>query len=460
MFIILSISLHCGFNLSEELCTQIFLHSQLSWADMMPGKPNRFFKIILTNVGSHTKLQLPREFLRIFSKNLKDSIMLNVPGGLEWPVDLERQKAKVWLQNGWPKFADCYSISFGYLLVFEYMGDSKFQVFIFDPSSLEIDYPLASNDKPDAVKSAQVKRRLIDIDESETSDNSSSSDDSSSSDYAVRYCKKKKAKSTSSEESANLGLEKAPTEVQKDRATAVANAFKSKNPFFVHAMKASHIVGGGWPNVYIPKTFKDAYKKWQSNEKLILDVEGNSWIVSCNLNLNCRQCRISRGWTIFARENSLVVGDVCVFELINRSSKRFKVFISRAAKETNDEGNKRLARVRSEAERARVLESVEAYKPNRPFFTVKVHRCYLYGGSMTVPMDFINKYITRGSCSIDLQLPDGKVWSVKCYIRDKCAKFSAGWKNFSIENKLAAGDICGFELVNKSLLKVAIFRVG
>ncbi|WOG84933.1 hypothetical protein DCAR_0104118 [Daucus carota subsp. sativus] len=299
----------------------------------MPGKPNRFFKIILTNVGSHTKLQLPREFLRIFSKNLKDSIMLNVPGGLEWPVDLERQKAKVWLQNGWPKFADCYSISFGYLLVFEYMGDSKFQVFIFDPSSLEIDYPLASNDKPDAVKSAQVKRRLIDIDESETSDNSSSSDDSSSSDYAVRYCKKKKAKSTSSEESANLGLEK-------------------------------------------------------------------------------------------------------------------------------DEGNKRLARVRSEAERARVLESVEAYKPNRPFFTVKVHRCYLYGGSMTVPMDFINKYITRGSCSIDLQLPDGKVWSVKCYIRDKCAKFSAGWKNFSIENKLAAGDICGFELVNKSLLKVAIFRVG
>lgn len=37
--------------------------------------------------------------------------------------------------------------------------------------------------------------------------------------------------------------------MQEDRATAVANAFKSKNPFFVHAMKASHIVGGGWPNV-------------------------------------------------------------------------------------------------------------------------------------------------------------------------------------------------------------------
>nr|XP_017256890.1 PREDICTED: B3 domain-containing transcription factor VRN1-like [Daucus carota subsp. sativus] len=412
----------------------------------MPQKSTRFFKIILTSVGSHTNLLFPKEFLRIFGQNLKDSIMLNV-SGLEWSIDLKRHRGKVWLLTGWPKFADFYSISFGYLLVFEYKGDSKFQVLIFDPSASEIDYSLARKDKPGSVKSAQVKVRQIDI------------DDSSSSDDLIRPCKKTKAE-PSSEASPKLGQEKAKeaSKVDKDRALAVANAFKSKNVSFIHVMKESHMVGGGWPNVYIPKSFKEAYT-WQSNQKLILVVEGRSWVVFCNMNSKCNQCRISRGWTIFAGDNSLRVGDVCVFELISSSSKKFKVFISRASKETNCEENERLPRVRSEADKARVLQSLKAYKPNRPFFSVEVHRSYLYGGSMTVPLDFIESNITKDSCRVVLQLPDGRVWSVKCYINKKCAKFSAGWKNFATENNLAAGDFCVFELVKERLLNVVIFRV-
>lgn len=77
----------------------------------------------------------------------------------------------------------------------------------------------------------------------------------------------------------------------------------------------------------------------------------------------------------------------------------------------------------------------------------------------TVPLDFIESNITKDSCRVVLQLPDGRVWSVKCYINKKCAKFSAGWKNFATENNLAAGDFCVFELVKERLLNVVIFRV-
>lgn len=42
---------------------------------------------------------------------------------------------------------------------------------------------------------------------------------------------------------------KAAKKAVKDRALALAKAYKSKNPFFIHPMKKSHIVGGGWPNV-------------------------------------------------------------------------------------------------------------------------------------------------------------------------------------------------------------------
>lgn len=419
----------------------------------MPGKSNSFFKIILTDVGPHTKLLFPEKFSRIFGKKLKDSVSLNTPSGSQWSVDLKRHKGKVWLQNGWPEFAKFYSIRFAYLLVFEYKGDSNFQVLIFEPSALEIDYPVAGSDRLNFVKSSQAKKRFLEIDDSSSSE---------SPDDVVRPCKKTRTNAPSTEASSKLRQEKAKAakKVAKDRALALANAFKSKNPFFVHVMKESHIVGGGWPNVYIPKTFKEAHENWESNDQAILHVADESWVVFCNVNLKCNQCRISRGWTIFARDNSLDVGDVCVFELINRSRKLFKVFIYRAAKETNCAENEILPAGRSDADKARVLESVKAFKSKHPNFTVEVKNSYLYGGSITVPVEFISRHITKDSCCVNLQLPDGEVWPVKCYINKKCAKFSAGWKNFSRENNLAAGDICGFELVKQRLFKVVIFRVN
>ncbi|XP_074335931.1 B3 domain-containing transcription factor VRN1-like [Apium graveolens] len=401
-----------------------------SGSSNMPGTSLCFFKIILKDVGSHTELMIPEKVLRVLGEDLKDSVSLNAPSGSQWLVNLKRHEGKVWLQNGWPEFANFYSIGFGYLLVFEYKGDAKFQVLIFHPSSLEIDYPLAASDRPS------------------TSENERVIDSSSSGDVFRPY--------NSTEASTKLRQEKAKDQVNKDRALSLEKSFKSKNPFFVHLMKESHIVGGGWPNVYIPKNFKEAHNNWKDKDQVILQVEGESWVVYCNLNQQCNQCRISRGWTIFARDNSLGVGDVCLFELINRSKKLFQVFIYRAAKGPEFEN---LPRVRSKADKARVLESVNAFEPEQPHFSVEVKNSYLYGGSITVPVQFVHKHITKDNCDVILQLPDGRVWSVKCYIKEKCAKFSAGWKNFSKENNLAAGDFCGFELVNQRLLKVVIFRL-
>ncbi|KAK1373711.1 B3 DNA-binding domain protein [Heracleum sosnowskyi] len=106
-----------------------------------PAKSFRFFKIVLTDIDSHSKLMIPRKFVKIFGKNMDNRIHLSAPSGSVWSVDLEKQKDEVWMQNGWPEFAKFYSISFGYLLVFEYKGDAKFEVLIFDPIAVEIDYP-------------------------------------------------------------------------------------------------------------------------------------------------------------------------------------------------------------------------------------------------------------------------------------------------------------------------------
>ncbi|KAK1369126.1 hypothetical protein POM88_035218 [Heracleum sosnowskyi] len=53
---------------------------------------------------------VPIKFSDVHENDLSDRVFLKTPSGLVWPVDLERRVNRVWLQNGWPEFANHYSI--------------------------------------------------------------------------------------------------------------------------------------------------------------------------------------------------------------------------------------------------------------------------------------------------------------------------------------------------------------
>ena len=57
-------------------------------------------------------------------------------------VEFIQSNGEILLQKGWKEFKERYSIGFGHLLVFEYDGNSQFDVVIFDTSASEINYPL------------------------------------------------------------------------------------------------------------------------------------------------------------------------------------------------------------------------------------------------------------------------------------------------------------------------------
>lgn len=81
--------------------------------------------------------------MKNYGIDLTDIVYLNIPTGKIWKVKLVKEKnTRVWLQNGWPKFVEFYSISHGYALMFRYTGSLRFNVHIFDMSASEIDYPL------------------------------------------------------------------------------------------------------------------------------------------------------------------------------------------------------------------------------------------------------------------------------------------------------------------------------
>ncbi|XP_017253443.1 B3 domain-containing transcription factor VRN1-like [Daucus carota subsp. sativus] len=295
---------------------------------------NPFFKINMRpSYVDGRCLMIPRKFVSLY-KNLTDRISLKAPSGLIWSIDLERNSDEICLRNGWLEFAKFYSISFGHMLVFEYQGDSKFLVRIFDPSASEIDYPLATTKIPNSVKSrSKVKKTVIDIDDTTSSEmiRPSKKIRASSAPIAARNTgpKLQHKKAMENDEPAPASKE------DKDRALASAKAFRSKNPFFIHAMKPIYVYENG-SGVYIPKTFKEAYKKWKYQNQILLEAEGRIWPVTCSLYSHCNQCRIRQGWAQFARDNSLKAGDVCVFELINPSTKLLQVLIFRATKEAEN----------------------------------------------------------------------------------------------------------------------------
>ncbi|PON54059.1 B3 DNA binding domain containing protein, partial [Parasponia andersonii] len=59
-------------------------------------------------------------------------------------MGLTEQDNKIWFEKGWPDFAKHYALKKGSMLIFGYEGNSEFHAFIFDASTVEIDYPSVS----------------------------------------------------------------------------------------------------------------------------------------------------------------------------------------------------------------------------------------------------------------------------------------------------------------------------
>lgn len=69
--------------------------------------------------------------------DLSHSSVLKGPSGNEWEVQIIKTKEDVLFSNGWEKFVKDHGIKEGCFLVFRYVGDSSFEVSIFNNSGCE-----------------------------------------------------------------------------------------------------------------------------------------------------------------------------------------------------------------------------------------------------------------------------------------------------------------------------------
>ncbi|KAI9088297.1 hypothetical protein K1719_030018 [Acacia pycnantha] len=283
-------------------------------------KPS-FFKVLIHDFS--TILQIPPSFIKEFGKDgVPKRIALETYNGECWQVGVEKLgNNKFCFNNGWDKFVQVNSLEIGDFLLLKYFADcSKFKVKIYGKSCCEkqlnvVSKPLegrqegkkrkSHNQEDDDEESKAFKSDVINLE----NDNSSSSfDDDEEQEFGGTQ--KRKAKPVELERNKKYG------EMPADHHNLIK--FETKNPSFQFQLCYSTA------NFYlhIPIGFFKEHMK--ENKRIKLEVSERTW--NLEIHVYERKCgtkrtneaRVTRGWKILVEEHQLKMGDVCIFEMVNK----------------------------------------------------------------------------------------------------------------------------------------------
>ncbi|KAM4096262.1 hypothetical protein ACJW30_08G092100 [Castanea mollissima] len=334
-----------------------------------------FFKIIMPQTLQERKL------VSKYGVHLSDTAFLTIPNGTNWKFKLTKRDGEVWFQNGWCEFASCHTLTPGHLLVFKYEGNSQFYVLIFDATTTKIDYPLddqlqvrrmednesddnslqimdgfmpsqKTSEKPPLpcplmtkpIQEVLICNPLVKLEsDCNLDDVSSSHDQCPKKDGGVGISTngrrlKGKALVKNQEYKALESKQELMTTNGKAENLVRANAFKSENALFTVIIHPSYLNGKDCASLphgsinYLPR--KGCTKDYTKGSILTvkLQVVDRLWPVKLYVYegmYRSSSCIVSGGWSAFVTENTLRVGDVCVFELIMRDDAVLKVHIFR-----------------------------------------------------------------------------------------------------------------------------------
>ncbi|XP_038702135.1 B3 domain-containing transcription factor VRN1-like isoform X2 [Tripterygium wilfordii] len=452
---------------------------------LSPSKTPHFFKIILEDTIREGKLGLPRDFVKKSGRSLPSLVILKVPTGAVWPVELAKRDGKFWFQNGWQEFAGYYSLDYGHMLVFEYDGCSHFHVIIFDKSATEIKYPCDDTNCSEELKHAgekqkpKVRRKARERSPlpcpfphkkarngSTVHGNSTSmSVPHSRRNHFTREvphevegvkvsCKRELGVSASGWRRPKTNVEQRLTNQEKIEALRRTSGFRSANPHFKIVMQPSYVSFRF--DLVIPAEFGEIYMKKKRSDVDLCVSDGRIWPAKYSKHEFQSNPKIYYGWEKFARDNGLRVGDVCVFELIEIDKMQLKVHIYHADEDLNIymlQGEKKTSN-----EDSKPLRGGITFKSENPCCRVFMHPSYVRRGcGMRMPAGFGKKYLPEERSDVTLCTPDGRTWPVEYHRRSYLYK---GWQEFVHDNDLEVGDVCFFELIKifETKLKVSIFR--
>ncbi|XP_074375127.1 B3 domain-containing protein REM14-like [Apium graveolens] len=290
-------------------------------------------------------------------------------------------------------------------------------------------------------------------------------------------------------------------------SAADALVASSEYPAFKKIMKRAYVKSGGC--LHVPQHYAKEYFIHSTRDVKIeiSDKPGTAMV----LRLHPSETKtFLGGWSNLARENSLRLDDVCVFELINTkdctlkltifkhtrgdnqvqghqqsqvkfkssdpeptpkskelSDKAFKCVKNQKRKQVEiirlDSSDSELTPEPSPAEKAR--EEAEKFVSNskHPSFLAIMRRAYVYHGFLHVPNTFVKemrKGPASGNCEVKLQYLDNVLKGTMNKAGGGSCRINAGWKAFIKQESIKLDDVCVFELINKEddVIKISVFK--
>ncbi|KAF8019930.1 hypothetical protein BT93_G0577 [Corymbia citriodora subsp. variegata] len=447
-----------------------------------------FFKIILSNALESGKLGIPKKFLRRCGKDLSNSVLLKVPGGSTWTIELEKlDHDMVLLGKGWREFMEHYSMGHGHFIVFKYQGNSTFLVIIFDKSALEIDYSSSRgktshlgsefpSPETDVVETEDLEdvtpcRRMriephLPYSQLSPSYSPQESEVPIVIDPEEPHLSQAQAGLTDTSEQPTCRVKcselvfHGPTLPRPPTTPELTSKINSKHPFFEKVIRRSYLSKLSIPSGFIKQHI-------QEKERATLRYANRSWSVRL-IRSNGRvrgalYLFFSAGWHAFTRETHLRIGDVCVFELIDRDDIVFKVSIlsvhhRNKLSKCKVNHHELVFRGPATPKPLTTPEVASEFESEHPFFKVVIqqfHKRHVY-----IPGQFAQQHIQENREMATLRFSD-RSWLVKLlsYTHENRVFFSAGWPEFVRETHLCEGNICVFELIDRDdvIFQVSIF---
>ncbi|CAN1751409.1 B3 domain-containing transcription factor VRN1 [Linum perenne] len=437
----------------------------------------RFSLVLWSKPFREGKLRLPKGFAKEHGAQLANEVLLKLPNGAEWQVSVVRGRKRIWFVKGWSEFAEFYSLKPTNYLVFGLASTNRLNVIVFDTTATEIDY---SNKKVNIKVESEC-----DIESNEALERPSPSSPRARGKSSLKPLKLRRRNITERTASGTIN----------ERATGIlakANVvFESENPFFMSVIQKTHLIPGRRLNV--PTIFFKTYFLEERGNILLQLPNVGLWNVEylfIDYSYQKRAFFEAKSWGSFARANSLKVGDVCAFELVEGGTEpRFDVTIFQTSQvmgssssrlfqngrtsvpatqsgftcrpnkhvhspKTRDKPSLRSPQPHKLRRTDGMDETASSSKAENPFFIVVMHPSYIGPGKrLYAPAKFFEKNFTDQCGAIVLQLPGvGRLWNVEYlfidYSYQKKAFFEAkSWGSFAQASSLKVGDVCAFELV-------------
>ncbi|XP_050365313.1 B3 domain-containing protein Os01g0723500-like [Argentina anserina] len=211
--------------------------------------------------------RIPSQFLKHLRKDLssKATLSLNMRSKWSWNVKVAKTKKDVYFKDGWQDFLNDNSVDEGDFLVFTYEGNMHFSIAWFDSSCCERDkFPNGTSEKSTIAKRPYGRQRKY-----------NSAADS--------------------------------------RAKKSVISFTSEFPFYIKAINKTYCVYS------IPTAFYREHLSAGNYTFAFVKISGGNKWYKVKLVPSYQTAFMSEGWAVFARDNHIMVGDVCAFELLKEN---------------------------------------------------------------------------------------------------------------------------------------------